>query len=32
MGVSFSPAGSDTWQEIVSGIYRRASLTSSNLF
>lgn len=32
MGVSFSPAGSDTWQEVVSGIYRRASLTSSNLF
>ena len=31
MGVSFSPAGSDTWQEVVSGIYRRASLTSSNL-
>ncbi|MEB3044501.1 DUF1579 family protein [Rhizobium mulingense] len=31
MGVSFSPAGSDTWQEVVSGIYRRAALTSSNL-
>ena len=31
MGVSFSPAGSDTWQEVVSGTYRRASLTSSNL-
>ncbi|MGO6710985.1 DUF1579 family protein [Rhizobium leguminosarum] len=31
MGVSFSPAGSDTWQEVVSGVYRRASPTSSNL-
>ncbi|EJC81619.1 hypothetical protein Rleg4DRAFT_3305 [Rhizobium leguminosarum bv. trifolii WSM2297] len=31
MGVSFSPAGSDTWQEVVSGIYRRAPSTSSNL-
>ncbi|MBX5183023.1 DUF1579 family protein [Rhizobium sp. NZLR5] len=31
MGVSFSPAGSDTWQEVVSGIYRRSSPTSSNL-
>ncbi|OWV90829.1 hypothetical protein ATY81_05730 [Rhizobium sp. R72] len=31
MGVSFSPAGSDTWQEVVSGIYRRTSPTSSNL-
>ncbi len=31
MGVSFSPAGSDTWQEVVSGSYRRTSPTSSNL-
>ncbi|MBB4291843.1 hypothetical protein GGE16_003913 [Rhizobium leguminosarum] len=31
MGVRFSPAGSDTWQEVVSGIYRRTSPTSSNL-
>ncbi|QND48608.1 DUF1579 domain-containing protein [Rhizobium lusitanum] len=31
MGVSFSPAGSDTWQEVVSGVYRRVSSASSNL-
>ena len=31
MGVTFSPAGSDTWQEVVSGVYRRISSTSSNL-
>jgi hypothetical protein len=31
MGVTFSPAGSDTWQEVVSGIYRRVASASSNL-
>ncbi|WP_062230337.1 DUF1579 family protein [Aureimonas sp. N4] len=31
MGVSFSPVGSDTWQEVVSGVYRRAASPSSNL-
>ena len=31
MGVTFSPAGSDTWQEVVSGLYRRVASASSNL-
>ncbi|NLS16979.1 DUF1579 domain-containing protein [Rhizobium sp. P40RR-XXII] len=31
MGVTFSPAGSDTWQEVVSGVYRRVASASSNL-
>ncbi|NLR99144.1 DUF1579 domain-containing protein [Rhizobium sp. P38BS-XIX] len=31
MGVTFSPVGSDTWQEVVSGLYRRVASASSNL-
>ncbi|MGZ9720931.1 DUF1579 family protein [Rhizobium miluonense] len=31
MGVTFSPTGSDTWQEVVSGVYRRVASASSNL-
>ncbi|MFS8045347.1 DUF1579 family protein [Rhizobium sp. BR 314] len=31
MGVTFSPTGSDTWQEVVSGLYRRVASASSNL-
>ncbi|MBN8951805.1 MULTISPECIES: DUF1579 family protein [unclassified Rhizobium] len=31
MGVTFAPAGSDTWQEVVSGLYRRVASASSNL-
>jgi len=30
MSVSFAPAGSDTWQDVVSGRYRRARSDSSN--
>jgi hypothetical protein len=28
--VSFAPAGSDTWQDVVSGLYRRAHTLSPN--
>ncbi len=31
MGVTFAPVGSDTWQEVVSGVYRRVASASSNL-
>ena len=30
MRVQFSPAGSDEWQDVVSGIYRRTRSVSSN--
>jgi hypothetical protein len=30
MRVEFSPAGSDAWQDVVSGTYRRARSVSSN--
>jgi hypothetical protein len=30
MSVSFAPAGSDTWQDVVSGRYHRARSFSSN--
>jgi hypothetical protein len=30
MSVSFAPAGSDLWQDVVSGVYRRACSLSPN--
>jgi hypothetical protein len=30
MSVQFSPAGSDDWQDVVSGVYRRVASVSSN--